>query len=433
MNNLIQLVEWKTATAEVKETIMKRSQLDLEPARVVAREWMDKIAERGDAALLEYIQKFDDPNFTLDRLRVTPEEIKAAYSKVPANTVEMIRKQIEISKEFHQRQLPKQWQETAEFVPGVTTGWKITPIASAGLTVPAGQVPLPTVMQILTVAAKTAGVERVVACFPPRGDFPEMLIAADIAGVDEIYRVGGIAGIAAMSLGTETIKPVLKIVGPGSVYTQAAKMEATLRGTVIDMLSGPSEALIIADDTAKAEYCAADILARCEHDQNACAVLATTNRTLAEATIAEIEKQLPQRGRKEVAQVALGRYSAIVLFDTMDEVIAFANDYSAEHLEVQTQDPWKTCEQIQNAGSIFLGHYAPVAVGDYASGTNHCLPTGKAPKVTSPIAVDTFLKKSEIQFITPDGLKNLAPIITTISDVETLDAHKNSILIRLNK
>lgn len=428
---MIKLIEWKNADAATKNVIMRRSQLDLEPARAVAREWMDKIAERGDAALVEYIQKFDDPNFTVDRLRVKPDEIKAAYTKVPANTVAMIRKQIEISKEFHQRQLPSEWQTTAEFVPGVTTGWKITPIASAGLTVPAGQVPLPTVMQILAVAAKTAGVPRVVACFPPRGEFPEMLIAADLAGVDEIYRVGGIAGIAAMSLGTETIQPVLKIVGPGSVYTQAAKLEAVMRGTVIDMLSGPSEALIIADDTAKPDYCAADILARCEHDQNACAVLATTNRQLAENTITEITKQLPQRGRKTVAEVALDRYSAIVLFDTMAEVIAFANDYSAEHLEIQTEDPWKTCEQIQNAGSIFLGNYAPVAVGDYASGTNHCLPTGKAPKVTSPISVETFLKKSEIQYITKEGLNNLAPIITTISDVETLDAHKNSILIRL--
>lgn len=428
---MIKLVEWKTADVDTKNIIMRRSQLDLEPARAVAREWMDKIAERGDEAVLEYIQKFDDPNFTLDRLRVSKEDIAAAYTKVPANTVAMIRKQIEISREFHQRQLPTEWQTTAEYVPGVTTGWKIMPIASAGLTVPAGQVPLPTVMQILTVAAKTAGVPRVVACFPPRGDFPEMLIAADIAGVDEIYRVGGIAGVAAMCLGTETIKPVLKIVGPGSVYTQAAKLEAVMRGTVIDMLSGPSEALIIADDTAKPEYCAADILARCEHDQNACAVLATTNRKLAEDTISEIAKQLPQRGRKAVAEVALGRYSAIVLFDTMQEVIDFANDYSAEHLEVMTQDPWKTCDQIQNAGSIFLGENAPVAVGDYASGTNHCLPTGQAPKVTSPIGVDTFLKKSEIQFITKEGLQNLAPIITTISDVETLDAHKNSILIRL--
>ena len=318
-------------------------------------------------------------------------------------------------------------------MPGVKTGWKITPIESAGLTVPAGQVPLPTVMQILSVAAKTAGVPRIVACFPPRGKFYEMLIAADIAGVDEIYRVGGIAGVAAMALGTETIKPVLKIVGPGSVYTQAAKMEVSLQGTAIDMLSGPSEALIIADAKAKPEYCAADILARCEHDQNACAVLATTSKKLARDTLFMIKKQLPMLKRKDVAKVALNRYSAILIFDSMNEAVDFANTYSAEHIEIQTKNSLNLAKQINNAGSIFVGPYAPVAVGDYASGTNHCLPTGIAPKTVSPVGVDTFLKKSEIQYLTKQGLKNLEPIISTISDIETLDGHKKSVQIRLTK
>lgn len=428
---MIKIYNWKTASIEDKTRIMRRSQLKTDEARAAAREWITKIEKDGDAALLEYIKKFDDPNFTLDQLRVTKLDIADAYAALTPEQITAIRRQIEISREFHQRQVPKSWQETGEFVPGVTTGWKITPIESVGLTVPAGQVPLPTVMQILAVAAKTAGVPRVVACFPPTGKHYAMLVAADIAGVDEIYRVGGIAGIAAMSLGTQTIKPVLKIVGPGSVYTQAAKMEVSLRGTAIDMLSGPSEALIIADSSAKAEYCAADILARCEHDQNACGVLATTNRPLAEQTIKEIEKQLPKLKRKAVAEVSLDRYSAIVLFDTMEEVISFANDYSVEHLEVMTKEPWETCKKIKNAGSIFLGSFAPVAVGDYASGTNHCLPTGVAPKTVSPIGVDTFLKKSEIQYLTQEGIKNLEPIISIISDIETLDAHKNSVKIRL--
>lgn len=429
---MIKIFEWKTASSEDKERIMKRSQLKTEEARAVAREWINQVVEQGDQALIEYVRKFDDPKFTLDRLKVTKDDIKEAYNNVDKNKVEMIKKQIAISKEFHGRRVPKDKQPTAEYVKGVTTGWKYTPIESVGLTVPAGQVPLPTVMQILTVAAKSAGVPRVVACFPPTGKHYEMLIAADIAGVDEIYRVGGIAGIAAMSIGTETIKPVLKIVGPGSVYTQAAKMEVSLRGTAIDMLSGPSEALIIADNTARAKDCAADILARCEHDQNACGVLATTSKGLAESTLQEIIKQLPLLGRREVAEVALDRYSAIVLFDTMDEIINFANDYSVEHLEIMTQDPWQICDRIKNAGSIFLGAYAPVAVGDYASGTNHCLPTGIAPKTVSPIGVDTFLKKSEIQYLTKEGLQNLEPIISAISDIETLDAHKKSVLIRLS-
>lgn len=428
---MIKIYEWKKASQEDKERIMKRSQLAMGDARKSAREWIAKIEEKGDEAIVEYHQEFDDPKFSQDMIVVTKDDIKEAYDNVDKETVEVIKKQIEISTEFHQRQVPKEMQKTGEHVPGVTTGWKYTPIESVGLTVPAGQVPLPTVMQILTVPAKAAGVSRVVACFPPTGKHYEMLIAADIAGVDEMYRVGGIAGVAAMSLGTKTIKPVLKIVGPGSVYTQAAKVEASLRGTAIDMLSGPSEALIIADETAKAENCAADILARCEHDQNACGVLATTEKELAEQTLAEIKKQLLGLSRKDVAAEALDRYSAIVLFDSMEEIIDFANDYSVEHLEIMTKDPWKTNEKIKNAGSIFLGDYAPVAVGDYASGTNHCLPTGVAPKTVSPIGVDTFMKKSEVQHLTKEGLENLEPIISTISDIETLDAHKKSVKIRL--
>ena len=410
---------------------MRRAQQDVAAARQTAREWIAKIEAEGDKALIEYVRKFDAPDFTADRLRVSREQIAQAYHAVDPKVVDIIRRQIEIAREFHRRQIPKQLQETAEYVPGVVTGWKISPIDSAGLTVPAGQVPLPTVMQILAVAAKTAGVPRVAACFPPTGEHYEMLIAADIAGVDEIYRVGGIAGIAALSLGTETIKPVLKIVGPGSVYTQAAKMEVSLRGTAIDMLSGPSEALIIADQSASPQFCAADILARCEHDQNACAVLATTDRALAKAAAQEIAEQLPQLARRGVAAAALGRYSAIVIFDDMEELLEFANDYSAEHLEIMTADPWQTCERIRNAGSIFLGPYAPVAVGDYASGTNHCLPTGVAPKTVSPIGVDTFLKKSEVQCLTRTGLANLEPIISVVSGIETLDGHRNSVLLRL--
>ncbi|MFN8392077.1 MAG: histidinol dehydrogenase [Bdellovibrionota bacterium] len=430
-NELISVLRWSGADPQVKEKVMRRSQLDLGAAREIAREWIAKIESQGDAALVEYIRTFDNPSFTQDQLKVTRVDIEEAYRHVDRKVVDAIRRQIEISTEFHRRQVPEKRQETAEFVPGVITGWKITPIESVGLTVPAGQVPLPTVMQILTVAAKTAGVPRVVACFPPTGKHYEMLIAADIAGTDEIYRVGGIAGIAAMSIGTETIRPVLKIVGPGSIYTQAAKIEVSLRGTAIDMLSGPSEALIIADETARPDYCAADILARCEHDQNACAVLATTSEALATATVEQLRLQLPRLGRRAVAEVALGRYSAIVIFDSTDALMAFANDYSAEHLEIITADPWKTCEGISNAGSIFLGANAPVAVGDYASGTNHCLPTGIAPKTVSPIGVETFLKKSEIQFLTNEGIRNLEPIITTISGVETLDAHTRSVRIRV--
>jgi histidinol dehydrogenase len=430
MDVKIPTLEWKTAPQDAKTKVMRRSQLNLEEARKIAREWIERVIEVGDEALVEYIRKFDCAEFDVGRLRVSSDDIAQAYKVVQPEIVDLIKRQVEISREFHQRQVGAD-PELKEFVPGVATGWKTTPIDSAGLTVPAGQVPLPTVMQILGVAAKTAGVPRVVACFPPTGEHYEMLIAADIAGIDEVYRVGGIAGIAAMSVGTETIAPVLKIVGPGSVFTQAAKMEVCLRGTAIDMLAGPSEALIIADDGASPAACAADILARCEHDQNACAVLATTSRSLIDSVLVELGKQLPLIGRRDVAEIALSRYSALVLFDSLEEIIDFANEYSTEHLEIMTRDPWAVCHQIRNAGAIFLGDYAPVAVGDYASGTNHCLPTGVAPKTVSPIGVETFLKKSEIQYLTRQGLANLEPIVSGIASVERLDAHKASVAIRL--
>ncbi len=428
----ISFFKWRDANQQLRERIIKRSQKEMDLARNIARDWIAKVERYGDDALVDYIHTFDDPTFTKDRLRVTTDDISEAYKKTSKEVVEIIRRQIEISTEFHQRQLPARLEETAEFVPGVVTGWRIVPIQSVGLTVPAGQVPLPTVMQILTVAAKRAGVPRIVACFPPTGKHYEMLIAADIAGVDEIYRVGGIAGVAAMSVGTETIRPVLKIVGPGSIYTQAAKMEVSLRGIAIDMLSGPSEALLIADESADPRYCAADILARCEHDQNACAVLATTSQSLAKSVLTELYYQLPKLRRKEIAEVSLSRYSAVIVFDDSEQIITFANDYGAEHLEILTDNPWEICKQIENAGSIFLGHFAPVAVGDYASGTNHCLPTGVATKTASPVGVETFLKKSEIQWLTKEGLRNLEPIVTTISRIEKLDAHTKSVQIRLS-
>jgi histidinol dehydrogenase len=433
VSKIIKKIIWNDASQEEKNWILNRSQLDLSSARQVAEEWMDKIAHQGDDALVEYVRKFDNPDFTKNDIRVTRADIKEAYAAVPKETVDIIHKQVAISREFHERQLPEDKLYMREYIKGVNTGWKYSPIESAGLAIPAGQVPLPTVMQILGVAAKTAKVPRVVACFPPTGKHYEMLIAADIVNIDEIYRVGGIAGIGAMSIGTETISKVLKIVGPGSIYTQAAKVVASLRGTAIDMLSGPSETLIIADSTARPEYCAADIIACCEHDQNACSVLVTTCEDLVERTIEEISKQLASIGRKDVAEVALGRYSAIVLLDNMAEVIEFANDYGAEHLEIITEDPWKVCAEIHNAGSILIGENSPGAIGDYASGTNNCLPTGIASKTVSPIGIDTFLKKSEIQHLTKDGLKALAPIVSTISAIEKLDGHNRSVQIRLQE
>jgi histidinol dehydrogenase len=300
------------------------------------------------------------------------------------------------------------------------------------LYVPAGKAPLPVVAQILATPAKAAGVPRKVVCFPPSADLPEIIVSADLAGADEIYRIGGVPAIAALAYGTETIQPVRFIAGPGNPYVQAAKLQVF--GKVgVDMLSGPSEALIMADATSNPAYLAADILARCEHGGDSAGVVVTDSLAIAKQTLAEVKKQAPKLKRQEFIQKALDQYSAIIVVDSLEAMIAFANEYSAEHLEVQVKNPERLLSRLRNAGSIFLGDYAPVAVGDYASGTNHALPTGVAPTFASPVGVRMFLKSSGYQQLTKEGLGTLRPIVETLSDVEGLDAHKRSVQIRFDK
>ena len=427
---MIQILKWSDTPNDVKEKIMKRAQADMEPIQQSVAEWIEKVKNKGDAAILEYIRKFDAPNFQIERLRVNKEDIEEAYAKVAPEVLEKIKEQIAISTAFHKKQaemIVKEW--SIETVPGVVTGSKKVPVDAAGLYVPAGKAPLPTVAQILTVAAKAAGVPRKVVCFAPTDNHYEIIVAAAEAGADEIYRVGGIAAIAALALGTKTIKPVNVIAGPGNPYVQSAKLQ--LFGKVgIDMLSGPSEALIMADETSDPAYLAADILARCEHGPDSAGVVVTTSMEIAEATQKEVEVQIPDLSRQKFIIEACDRYSAIVVVDTEEEMIEFANEYAAEHLEIQTKNPREIFKQIRNAGSVFIGNYAPVAVGDYASGTNHCLPTGVAPKFSSPVSVETFMRNMEFQELTAEGLKNLQPIIQTISRVEGLDAHEESVNIR---
>src|SRR6185369_8872658 len=311
---MLKIYQWSKIDQQTKKQIMDRAMFDISSIQEYVKEWIDVIKNQGDQGILKYTRQFDDKNFDLKNLKVTKQDIADAYKKVNTKVVEVMKRQINISR---QNAESKAKQETIlkSFVPGVQVGYKITPIESAGLAVPAGQVPLPTVMQILAVTAKAAGVSRIIACFPPTGDYPEMLIAADLAGVDEIYRVGGIAGIAAMAYGTQTIKPVLKIVGPGSIYTQAAKM-LVFGKVVIDMVAGPSEAVILADEYANPVYCAADILARAEHAPDAAGVLITYSEKLALETKKEIEIQINYLSRKEIIKQSLEKYScAIVVKD----------------------------------------------------------------------------------------------------------------------
>lgn len=428
---MLKIYNWNETATQTKKKIMQRAMFDLSKIQEYVSEWIDVIKKEGDNGIVKYVRQFDKKDFSLKELKVTEKEIANAYKVVPQQTVEVIKKQITISR---QNAESKKNQQTVlkSFIPGVQVGYKVTPIESVGLTVPAGQVPLPTVMQILTVTAKAAGVPRVIACYPPTGEYPEMLIAADIAGTDEVYRVGGIAGIAAMAWGTETIKPVYKIAGPGSIYTQAAKM-AVFGKVTIDMIAGPSEAIILADADANPVYCAADILARAEHAPDATGLLVTYSEKLAQETAKEIKKQIRKLSRKSIIEQSLDKYSGAVVLENIDECIAFTNEYSPEHLEILTNDPFSLLPRIQNAGSIFIGEYAPVAIGDYASGTNHILPTGHWPKMTSAVSVETFQKSSEIQYLTKEGLENLEEIVDVVSGIEKLDAHWNSVDVRLTK
>lgn len=428
---MLKIYNWSKTNKETKKKIMDRAMFDISSIRDYVAEWIEIVKQEGDAGILKYTRQFDNKNFDLKDLRVKKSDIEKAYGTVDPKVIEIIKRQISISRQNAQS---KAKQETVlkSFIPGVQVGYKITPIESVGLTVPAGQVPLPTVMQILAVTAKAAGVPRVIACFPPTGDYPEMLIAADLAGVDEIYRVGGIAGVAAMACGTKTIKPVLKIVGPGSIYTQAAKMLVFGKVT-IDMVAGPSEAIILADENANPAYCAADIMARGEHDPNAAGVLVTNSPKLARETKKEIARQIKYLKRKDIIKQSLNKYSCAVITKTWQEVIDFTNDYGPEHLEILVDDPFAVLPKIKNAGSIFLGPFAPVAIGDYASGTNHILPTGYWSKMASAVGVETFQKSSEVQYLTKEGLENLEEIVDVVSGIEKLDAHWNSVNVRINK
>jgi len=428
---MIRIYQWKNTPDKDKRRILRRAALNIEEVKPQVREWIDAVRDQGDEAVLAYIRKFDSPNFDAARLRVTRDDIDRAYRKTDPRVVNAIRKQVELSRRHHLRQ----FQGGAFFdenVEGVVVGRRFNPVESAGLYIPAGKAPLPTVMQILGVAAKVAGVPRVAACFPPTGEHNEIIIAADQAGVDEVYRVGGVAAIAAMAYGTASIASVAKIAGPGNIYVQAAKM-LVFGQVAIDMPAGPSEAVILADGRANPAFIAADLLARAEHDENAAGVLITWDTGVARETVRRMESQITGLKRQEIIRQSLLRYSAVILVDSLEEAIDLTNEYAPEHLEIMTEDPWAVLPRIRHAASIFLGDFAPVAVGDYASGANHVLPTGGWARMFSAVGVDTFLKASEFQYLSRRGLENLREIVEVISGVEGLDAHGRSVAIRLEE
>lgn len=427
----IQIYELGTMSAQDRARIMNRAGVDIGEVREQVVSTINDVRARGDEAVLDYTRRFDGVELRRDQLRVSQAEIDEAYGRIDPKVLEAMGAQIELSKRFHEAQLrhvDMQWVE--ETSPGVKLGQKRMPIPSAGLYVPGGTAPYPTVMQILVVPAKLAGVERIVGVTPPRGKNYEVIVAAQEAGVDELYRIGGVAAIAALAYGTETIKPVNKIVGPGNQYVTAAKV-AVFGDVGIDMPAGPSEVVILADEDANPAFCAADILSATEHSPHAAGVLVTWSRKVAQETQREVAEQTSFLSRKDIIAQSLAGYSAIIVVSNEDEAVRFANEYGPEHLEVMTKNPESLVDRLTNAGSIFLGYETSKALGDYATGANHVLPTGAGAKVFSPVGVETFMKLSQIQQVTREGLEDLAKIMKPIVDVEGLDGHWNSINQRL--
>ncbi|MDD5111326.1 MAG: histidinol dehydrogenase [Candidatus Altiarchaeota archaeon] len=400
--------------------LISRSKVDVSAASGVASGILNDMKARGDAALFEYTKKFDNVNLTSKNVRVSPEEISAAARRVNPELLRALRHARNNISKFHSRQLKninRRWSIAIE--QGVEVGEKILPIDSAGCYVPGGRASYPSTVLMTSIPAKVAGVKRVVVASPP--EIPDSILAAcHVCNVDEVYRMGGAQAIAALAYGTKSVKPVSKIVGPGNKYVLAAKN--LVYGTVdIDMPAGPSEVLIIADDTTNPDYAAADLLAQAEHDPDAQCVIVSNSRALLDSVSIELERR-----KKGESRPVSGNIHG-VLVKTMAEAVEFANEYAAEHLEIMARNAASIEKKITNAGAIFIGPYAPVPLGDYASGANHVLPTGGAAKFASPLSVRDFLKACSVQNISKAGLKKLGTTAMTLAQAEGLLRHRKSI------
>lgn len=396
-----------------------------------AREIVERVRHEGDAALIDYSRRFDRIDLEKTGIAITPAEIDAAFETAPASTIEALKLAHERIEKHHARQLPKDDRYTDAL--GVELGSRWTAIEAVGLYVPGGTASYPSSVLMNAVPAKVAGVERIVMVVPsPDGNLnPLVLVAARLAGVSEIYRVGGAQAIAALAYGTETIAPVAKIVGPGNAYVAAAKR--IVFGTVgIDMIAGPSEVLVIADKDNNPDWLAADILAQAEHDTAAQSILMTDDETFAKSVEEAVERQLKTLPRAETAAASWRDFGAVILVDDFAAAIPLANRIAAEHLEIATADPEALLPKIRNAGSVFIGAYTPEVIGDYVGGCNHVLPTARSARFSSGLSVLDYMKRTSLLKLGPDQLRALGPAAIEIARAEGLDAHANSVAIRLN-
>lgn len=424
-------------TAESKkgllEDLLQRSPNHYGQYESAVAEIIETVKKGGDEALFSYTEKFDHCKMDAAHIRVTREEIDEAYQKVDADFVEVMKKSAANIRAFHEKQLRNSWFDPKP--DGTILGMKILPIAIAGVYVPGGKAAYPSSVLMNVLPAKVAGVERIIMTTPPGADGkvnPGTLVAAHIAGVDEIYKVGGAQAIAAMAFGTQSIPKVDKITGPGNIFVALAK-KACFGYVSIDSIAGPSEILVIADETANPCYVAADLLSQAEHDELASAILITTSKTLADQVSIEVDRFVANLSRREIIEKSLNNYGYILLVDSLDEAADTANEIASEHLEILTKDPFAMMTKIRNAGAIFLGEYSSEPLGDYFAGPNHVLPTNGTARFFSPLNVDDFLKKTSIISYSRPALEKIHQDIECFAENEGLTAHANSIRVRFEK
>lgn len=417
----------------ILENLLKRSPNSYGKFEAAVGEILSNVRANKDAALFKYTKDFDKADINTSNIVVTKEEIEEAYTKVDPKLVNVIRKALKNIKEYHEKQKQYSWFDSKP--DGTILGQKVTALSRVGVYVPGGKAAYPSSVLMNVIPAKVAGVEQIIMCTPPDHEgkvYPTTLVAANEAGVDIIYKAGGAQAIAAMAYGTESIPKVDKICGPGNIYVALAK-KAVFGYVSIDSVAGPSEILVIADETANPRYVAADLLSQAEHDEMASAILITTSNELAQKVSDEIDGFLKELSRSEIISKSLDNYGYILLVDNIDDAVDVANEIASEHLEIVTKDPFNTMTKIKNAGAIFLGEYSSEPLGDYFAGPNHVLPTNGTAKFFSALSVDDFIKKSSIISYSRDALEEIHNDIETFATAEHLTAHANSIKVRFEK
>ena len=421
-------------TAETKKdllnSLLKRSPNNYTEYESVVADIIANVRANGDKAVFDYTKEFDKWDITTDNIQVTEEEINEAFTQAESAYIEVMKRSAANITEFHRKQLRNSWIDTKP--DGSVLGQRILPIAISGVYVPGGKAAYPSSLLMNVIPAKVAGVKKIIMTTPAGTDgkvYPETLVAAKIAGVDEIYKVGGAQAIASMAFGTESIPKVDKITGPGNIFVALAK-KACFGYVSIDSIAGPSEILVLADESANPRYVAADLLSQAEHDELASAILITTSASLAEEVTKEIDSFVKELSRAEIIKASLDKYGYILLADSMEEAVSAANAIASEHLEILTKNPYEIMTKIENAGAIFLGEYSSEPLGDYYAGPNHILPTNGTARFFSPLCVDDFMKKTSIISFSREALEKAHKDIELFAEKEGLTAHANSIKVR---